>query len=228
MRFRPFVCLLAFVTVLAACQTAPPTVMVLVVTSTPNLAAQTEPATSGAQSVSTPTAIPATSTPQATPTTDPFATPTIGQLQVAEQPFEHGRMFWIQPLEEIWVLMAADEKQTHGTWAIYKDTFKDGEPETDPSIVPPKDGEYQPARGFGKLWRDNNDLRTALGWATTPTEFGYVSEYEYHPGGSVSAQGIYTPGPGYHVLFSLYKIPYRLNETDKTWQLERSDDSKSS
>ncbi len=228
MRFRLFACLLAFVAFLTACQAAPPTVMVLVVTSTPNPVTTTDVLISGAQSALTPTAVPVTSTPQATPTTDPFATPTIGQIQVAEQPFEHGRMFWIQPRSEIWVLVSADDQQTHGTWSIYKDTFQEGEPETDPSIVPPQADKYQPARGIGKLWRDNADVRQALGWATTPTEFGYVSEYEYHPGGSVSAQGVYTPGPGYHVLFSLYKIPYRLNEADKTWQLERSDDSQSS
>ena len=229
MRFRPSICLaLALLFVLVGCQSAPPTVMVLVVTSTPDTSTQTESTTGAAQSLATPTQELVTSTPAPTPTTDPFPTPTVGQLQVAEQPFEKGRMFWIQPRAEIWVLMADDEKQTHGTWAIYQDTFLDGEAETDPSIIPPNDDEYQPARGFGKLWRESQDIRDALGWATTPMEFGYVSRYEYHPGGSVSGGGAYTPGPGYHLLFSLYEQAYRLNESDKTWQLGRGDDSTSS
>jgi hypothetical protein len=141
---------------------------------------------------------------------------------MAEEVFEHGRMFYIQPRDQIWVMVAEDEDQTHGTWSVYPDTFIDGEPEFDPSIVPP-DGMYQPERGFGKLWRENEDIRAALGWGLTP-EFGYVSNYEYHAGGEVN-NGVYTPAPGYHVLFTLDDVAYRFNEADNTWELlDNSDD----
>jgi hypothetical protein len=138
----------------------------------------------------------------------------FAQVQVAEQLFENGRMFWVEPIKQIWVLQITSEG--HGTWASYEDTYVDGEPETDPSLVPP-DGRYQPERGFGKLWRESGNLRQELGWGVTP-EFGYISQYEYHAGGSVDASGQYVRGPGYHIVFSLGGELFRFNE-DGTWQL---------
>lgn len=241
---------LLFVVVLAACGGPPPTVVYIVVTTTPNEtdvardltrdAAVTLVAGMNQSVVTLPTSLPATdvlvatsapdsdtptplpTTPAPTETMGPtalpanFPTPMIAQIQVAEQLFEGGRMFWIQPTDQIWVLTITSEG--HGNWIIYEDTFKDGEPETDPSLVPP-DGRYQPERGFGKLWRESPDLRQTLGWGVTP-EFGYVSRYEYHAGGSVDpTTGAYTPGPGYHILFSLGGELFRFNEVDGTWQL---------
>ncbi|MCB9453412.1 MAG: hypothetical protein H6672_18425 [Anaerolineaceae bacterium] len=199
---------------ITACQGPPPTQIVLVVTATP-----TTPETASAAE-----AVTATSTevvvntqpptnPTMTPTLDPMPTPIFNRIQVAEQVFEHGRMFWVQPRKQIWVMIESGPKQ--GTWEVYDDTFEDGEPETDPSIVAP-DGMLQPERGFGKLWRTVPAVREALGWAVTP-EFGYVSNYEYHYGGSVNAQGEYVPGPGYHVLYSLYDERFVFNEADGTW-----------
>lgn len=210
---------IAIVMLLAACQGPPPTQIILVVTATPEGSQPSE--TAGAQATATQTgeatatAIPTTPAPQVTPTLDPFPTPTISQIQVAEQVFEHGRMFWVQPTQQIWVMIITGEG--HGDWRVYEDTFVDGEPEFDPQIIPP-DGMQQPKRGFGKLWRDNPDVRDALGWAITP-EFGYVTTYEYHPGGSVDANGKYVPGPGYHILSSLYEEKFRFNEADQTWRL---------
>ena len=86
-----------------------------------------------------------------------------------------------------------------------------------PSLTPPA-GLLQPDRGFGKLWREVPEVRDMLGWAVTP-EFGYTSAYEYHAGGSVDANGEFTPGPGYHILYSLYGERFRFNEADGTWQL---------
>lgn len=228
MRFRLvvlFVCVLALT---AACQDTQPTLMVLVLTPTPEDAATPEVNGSpviGARSTAsiTPAAtVPdVTQTPAPTPTLDPFPTPVINQIQVAEQPFEHGRMFWIQPQSEIWVAIEIDEDR--GRWEIYEDTFEEGQPEMDPGIVPPSENLYQPERGFGKLWRENEDVREALGWAVTPMEFGYISPYEYHAGGVVNGQATYIPAAGYHILFSLYEELYRFNEADQTWQLGRGD-----
>jgi hypothetical protein len=149
-----------------------------------------------------------TSAPAATPTVDNAPTPTISQIQVAEQVFENGRMFWLQPTGQIWVMIVTSEGR--GNWQIYEDTYTEGDPESDPELVPPE-GMEQPLRGFGKLWRDNPDLREALGWAITP-EFGFVTRYEYHPGD--------TPDdPGYHILLSLYEEAFRFNERNRTWRL---------
>ncbi len=205
-----FFLILGFILVLAAaaCQGPPPTQYVLVVTATP------EPAEATANSAPSPTPTSsATNTPAPTPTVDPFPTPTFSQIQVAEQVFERGRMFWIQPRKQIWVLQQTEPGR--GKWLVYDDTFQEGEPEFDPTIIPPN-GLYQPERGFGKLWRNTPELREALGFGVTP-EFGYVSNYEYHAGGEVR-DGQYVPGPGYHILFSLYQEKFRLNEVDSTWQ----------
>ena len=122
---------------------------------------------------------------------------------------------------QMWVLIVTGEG--HGTWSIYDDTFVEGDAESDPSMAPPADDLFQPSRGFGKLWRENAEVRTALGWAVTPDEFGYISRYEYHPGGAVAADGSYQAGPGYHILFSLYEEAFRFNEADQTWQLGRGE-----
>jgi hypothetical protein len=202
--------------------------IVLVVTATPN--DLSNGATS--QAISTTPPPPPTATPTLTPlpptatssaptaTIDPcrMPTPTVGQIQVAEQVFERGRMFWIQPRLQIWVMVDTGNRQ--GQWMIYQDTFAEGEPENDPNLIPPS-GKYQPSRGFGKLWRQTPVVRDALGWGLTP-EFGYGSNYEYHPeNGRLNEQGVCIPGAGsYHVLFSLAQEKFRFNEGVGTWKKE--------
>jgi hypothetical protein len=217
---------LCFVLALAliSCQAQIPIQVVLVVTATPERGAvsETPAVTPSADTTVTLTAGTAASptasvapTLAATATPNIFPTPTVGEIQVAEQLFQRGRMFWVQPTGQIWVLALTGEGR--GAWTIYPDTYDDGtDPEVDASLVPP-DGMLQPQRGFGKLWRTNQDVRDALGWATTP-EFGYVSRYEYHPGGTIQS-GAYVPAPGYHILYSLYQEQFRFNEVDSTWQL---------
>jgi hypothetical protein len=216
MRLRLILCAV-FMIVLASCQGQTEKV-VLVVTATPprNGANSAATNTTAAQVPTKPaaTAIPASPTPSISATTDVHPTATIGQIQVAEEVFEHGRMFWIQPRKQIWVMF--DNGQGSGEWKIYDDTYVDSEPSTDPSIVPPE-GKFQPTRGFGKLWRNNPEIKDKLGFGVTP-EFGYVSNYEYHPGGQVDAQGQWQPGSGYHILFSLYNEKFQFNEVDGTWK----------
>jgi hypothetical protein len=164
-------------------------------------------------------ALSATPTPMpAGPTPLPEGFPPITQteVQVAEQVFEGGRMFWVQPVNQLWVMIIDEEGR--GDWIVFEDTFsEDEDPITDPNLTPPSDDLLQPERGFGKLWRENQDVRDALGWGITP-EFGYVSQYRYVPGGEIT-DGEYVPGPGFHVLFSLAGEAFRFNEVDGTWQL---------
>lgn len=211
---------LLILVVLSACQNPAP--IVVVVTATPG-PAETAEVTDAAQTVAVPTATltaaptasPAAAAPTNTALPPDFPTPVVAQISVAEQLFDGGRMFWLQPTGQIWVLQVTGEGR--GSWTIYPNTFTEGEPESDPSIVPPE-GRLQPERGFGKLWREVPAVREAMGWGVTP-EFGYTSNYEYHAGGSVGADGVYTAGPGYHILYSLYGERFRLNEADGTWQL---------
>jgi hypothetical protein len=231
---------------LSACGTGlTPTQVVLVVTATPETADATaevtnpdtddaderpsgalpvEDATATPEAVGTqptaqptevlqPTDTPETPLPTATP--DIFPTPTRGQIYVAEQSFENGRMFWLRPIDQIWVVTTTDEGQQ--VWDVYEDTFEDGMPESDPSLEPPNENLYQPVRGFGLLWRETDQLRETLGWATAP-EVGYFANYEYHPGGTVN-EGRYVEGFGYHLVENLERTVYRFNEGDRTWEI---------
>ncbi len=115
---------------------------------------------------------PAQPTPTPPPVIEPtpapagFPTPVQAQVQGAEQVFEHGRMFWIRHLRQVWV-MAAGADENSGDWFCFNDAFQEGDPETDPSLVPPE-GLYQPKRGFGLIWREKEGVRDRLGWALTP------------------------------------------------------------
>ncbi len=79
----------------------------------------------------------------------------------SQQNFENGFMIWIEAQDVI--IYSTWDGATH---AELVDTFEHGvDPIDDPSIVPP-DGLYQPAYGFGKIWREENGVRDLLGWAT--------------------------------------------------------------
>ncbi|MGF1505635.1 MAG: hypothetical protein ACFB51_11000 [Anaerolineae bacterium] len=91
----------------------------------------------------------------------------------AAQFFQRGIMVYVGTLDRILVLHTA----TGGPlWEIYEDTWDDSQPIDDPGIVPPE-GFYQPQRGFGQIWRDNEDLRFRLGWATDP-EGSIAADYQ--------------------------------------------------
>jgi hypothetical protein len=212
-----------------ACQQETPTVVYIVLSPTPETPIVTAEPTAEVTALVTQepdTDIPPTVTAAATAevrsdsarTNLPpgFPTPVVARIQVVEQLFERGRLFWLEPNREIWVLIITEEGR--GTWAAYEDSWVEGtDPESDAALTAP-DGLIQPIRGFGKIWRETPGLRDALGWAVTP-EFGYLSDYEYRAGGSVDANGQYTAGPGYHILYSLYSEQFRFNEIDATWQL---------
>jgi hypothetical protein len=157
----------------------------------------------------------ATFTPAPTTTPDVFPTPSIGEIFVAEQVFERGRMFWLEPVNQIWVI--TQDEEGRNAWYVFQDTYDDNEPESDPSLQPPA-GLMQPIRGFGKLWRENQDIQDLLGWATD-SELGYFTRYEFHAGGEVSSDNEYIPGPGYHLIETLDQQVIRFNEVDRTWQI---------
>lgn len=212
----------------AACQGPPPTQYLLEVTRevTRIVIVTATPEGAGGAIVTGPTATPQPTTTPApgvtpSPTTDPFPTPVSEQIIVAEQLFQNGRMFYLQPIDRIWVMIEGDDENS-GIWRQYPDTWEEGMPESDPSIEPPEDL-YQPVRGFGKLWRENPDVREELGWATT-TEFGHVTQYQYYAGGQVTAEGEYVTGPGEHTLRSHFddRDTFIFDEADGTWAVAAS------
>lgn len=136
-----------------------------------------------------------------TPLPANFPTNVAAQVQLAEQVFQDGRMFWIRHTRQIWVMVNGPSGSSGGDWYCFNDTFVEGEAETDPALVPPE-GLIQPRRGFGKLWRTHPELKDGLGWAMTP-EFELTSAYTYLAGGYVDGSR-YVPGPGEHRLTTLY------------------------
>jgi hypothetical protein len=81
----------------------------------------------------------------------------------AIQRFDNGVMVWVEETARIYAFL------NDGRWLSYVDTFREGDPESDPAFAPPA-GKQQPVRGFGKVWREHPDLRDAIGWALTKEE----------------------------------------------------------
>jgi hypothetical protein len=158
-----------------------------------------------------------TATPSKTSTPNPFPTTVVGQVFVADQLFETGRMFWVQPIDMIWVIYT--DEDGNNIWERYDDNFEEGMLERDPALTPPS-GKFQPERGFGKLWREEPTLRDKLGWAVTE-ELGYNTRYEYHAGGEVNQQGTYVPASGYHLIENLTKEVFTFYEGSWTWEVEK-------
>ncbi len=82
-----------------------------------------------------------------------------------EQLFQHGRMIWLEATGLIYALYADGNMPA---WETFRDEYVPGQtPEQDEGIIPPP-GMFQPVRGFGLVWRDNEDVRDRLGWAVEP------------------------------------------------------------
>ena len=88
----------------------------------------------------------------------------------ADEVFEGGRLIWLEASRLIYELRAG------GQLVIYRDTWTDDQPASDPAITPPA-GRYQPVRGFGKVWRTEPYLQNRLGWALAP-EQGYQTQLQ--------------------------------------------------
>lgn len=114
-------------------------------------------------------------------------------VSMVEQVFERGRLLrvetneWLNPRSEPAIFVLTES----GTWVGRTNTWQPGEPESDPSLVPPQ-GRFQPVGSFGELWRD--ELRDQFGWALAP-EQAYSGGFQYgwapQPGHEVGAPGWY-------------------------------------
>jgi hypothetical protein len=92
--------------------------------------------------------------------------PTYSSVQASYIPFEKGYMLWLADTRQIYVMVQNDDQQG-GTFTTYQDTWREGMPETDSSLVPPE-GLVQPDRNFGHAWRTYPGVRDTLGWGTSP------------------------------------------------------------
>jgi hypothetical protein len=83
-------------------------------------------------------------------------------MQIIYQPFERGAMLWLGADQLTLVLFRPPGAPA---WTMAPDTFGEGMNSSDPALEPPV-GLFQPARGFGLLWRSNPFMQSRLGWAT--------------------------------------------------------------
>lgn len=107
---------------------------------------------------------------------------------MGEQTFVGGKAFWRDDIDVIYVLY------NDGTWQQFPDAWRVGDPEY-PCTATPPEGQYQPKRGFGRLWCDNATVKSKLGWATIE-ERGFTGAVEAFERGLM----IWSPSLGVYML----------------------------
>jgi hypothetical protein len=126
----------------------------------------------------------------------------------AQQSFQNGFMIWVEAEQSVYVFYDAPAGSLD-TYEVYIDNFREGDPESDPTIVPPA-GLYQPIRGFGLVWRTDTAIRDRLGWATAP-ETGFQTWMQGYG------------GMGMHSFFTLIQgidgTIYHLTAMGAVWEV---------
>jgi hypothetical protein len=84
----------------------------------------------------------------------------------ATQNFENGLMVWTE--------LSPDNRRifaylSFGSYEFYRDTWTEADGDTPEGFSAPP-GKYLPRRGFGKVWRDDPELRTRIGYAVEEFE----------------------------------------------------------
>lgn len=110
----------------------------------------------------------------------PVGAPPVNAIRTgAIQEFQFGFMMWVQAASGSGNIYAF---YVNGTYKRFPDTFVEG---TDPASggeTPPESNLREPVRGFGKVWRTNPDVRTALGWATAAERAASVTTLDFERG----------------------------------------------
>lgn len=89
------------------------------------------------------------------------------RIEAAEQFFERGVMVYIQhPSEETRTIYVLTTMPPPVRYQVFPDTWTSAE--SHGGDEPPPPGLFAPMRGFGKVWREQPEVRAALGWATAP------------------------------------------------------------
>ncbi len=147
-----------------------------------------------------------------------FPTPTVLQIQIAEQPFENGWMFALLERREIWVLIFTHANG--GQWLTFPDEYEEGDPEPGLGTEPPE-GLVEPIRGFGLIWHERltDEQRQTIGWATWE-EIGFTTTYRYEPSGYIDPDGEYVPRPGRHVIINWGGDVFTFNEAASSFTYE--------
>lgn len=99
------------------------------------------------------------------------------ETTLIEQPFERGRMLYIQALNQVYALF---NDGFDPAWVAFDNRFDPAvDPEADPNFANPP-GLYQPVRQLGFLWRGRDSVRNRLGLGTQPeaSYTGFVQRAE--------------------------------------------------
>jgi len=129
-------------------------------------------------------------------------------VTVAQQTFERGQMFDVivpgasgQPAQKTIYVLFED-----GSAQRFDDKYVDGSPEPTPSGVPPT-GFLVPLRGFGKVWNENAQVRSRLGWAAQAEQvFSNSLTAQFNRGIALTAG----PGPtGVYVIYDDKGLSYK-------------------
>jgi hypothetical protein len=120
------------------------------------------------------------------------------------QRFERGLLLWRSVPDSFGSQIYAffDDGQWP-QWNPTNDRWHAGDPESDPTLVPPE-GFYQPVRGFGLFWREANFVpagtaRDRLGWAVEPEYTVGTRARQCRISGDWAA-GCFLGGPGDQIL----------------------------
>lgn len=191
----------------AAPHVAPPTAM-----SAPSTPTAVAPTSTSAPATATPVA---TTAPTATaPPKLPYpvaggfgllydASPTVrsrlglptaaaAQVAVSTLQFERGMMYRRGDTSTIYVIFF----EQPGVWYRFADSWTEGSPSGGGDG--PVAGQYLPPRGFGKVWRDNPDFKTRLGYALTPDAQTFTGNAQSFEGGTM----LWSQGRWIYVLYS--------------------------
>lgn len=133
------------------------------------------------------------------------APPIAASVLSANQPFERGAMVYVNNPPGVIYVLNAD-----GTFRRYDDTYTAGvDPETT-GLTPPT-GLLEPVRGFGKVWRTNDPVRTGLGWATANEQGVTATAQDF-----INGRMLYLPPPARgDILVLVYSAG---SPTSGTWR----------
>jgi hypothetical protein len=99
------------------------------------------------------------------------------------QTFQNGYMVWVQNQDAIYILYG-DANQPR--WQVFRDYFEEGMSEVvGEFLTAPSAGVWQPRRGFGLIWRNNQTIRDRLGWATMEWEQPYSASVQTARDGAI-------------------------------------------
>lgn len=93
-------------------------------------------------------------------------------VQATYLTFERGALLYQPDTRTIHLFDVASDDTVGGGYAAFPDTWT-----PDQAVgggLGPSPDLYEPGHGFGKLWRENPEVRARLGYATAPTETAYT------------------------------------------------------